>query len=114
MGVCAEDTAEKHHITREEQDEFALLSYARSASATENGTLAKEIVPVEVKSRRETVVIDTDEEYKNLNVDKVPTLRAVFKPEGGTGTCLAPREPLLCAPLPTMARHLLYIPCVVE
>lgn len=52
MGVCAEDTAAKHHITRAEQDEFALLSYARATAAANNGTLAKEIVPVEIKSRR--------------------------------------------------------------
>jgi acetyl-CoA acetyltransferase len=86
MGVCAEDTATKHNITREEQDEFALLSYARATAAADEGRSAKEIVPVEVKSRRGTTVVDGDEEYKNLNAAKVPTLRTVFKAEGGTGT----------------------------
>mmetsp|Transcript_15779 Transcript_15779/g.22029 ORF Transcript_15779/g.22029 Transcript_15779/m.22029 type:complete len:416 (+) Transcript_15779:38-1285(+) len=85
MGVCAEDAAEKHHVSREDQDEYALASYARSAAAAEDGRLAKEIVPVEVKTRRETKIVDMDEEYKNLNAEKVPTLRAVFK-DGGTVT----------------------------
>ena len=86
MGVCAEDTAEKLSITREEQDEYALQSYARSNAAADAGKLAAEIVSVEIKSRRGTTVVDEDEEYKNLNAAKVPSLRTVFKKEGGTVT----------------------------
>jgi acetyl-CoA acetyltransferase len=71
MGVCAEHTAAKQHITRAEQDEYALRSYAKATAAATNGTFAKEIVPVEIKSRRGTTVVDTDEEYKNLVVEKV-------------------------------------------
>lgn len=86
MGVCAENTAAKMGITREEQDNYALASYARSKAAIESGQLAKEIVPVAVESRKGEVTVQEDEEYRNLNAAKVPTLRTVFKKEGGTVT----------------------------
>lgn len=87
MGVCAEDSAEKYNIGREEQDEFALNSYSKSKASTESGLLAKEIVPVTVNlGRGRTKVIDKDEEYSNLKAEKVPTLKTVFKKEGGTVT----------------------------
>jgi len=87
MGVCAEDSAAKFDISREAQDVYALSSYAKSTASSENGTLAKEIVPVNVNlGRGKTKVVDTDEEYKNLKAEKVPTLKTVFKKEGGTVT----------------------------
>lgn len=83
MGVCAELCAREKNVTREEQDAFALQSYDRSAAAWESGKFAEEVVPVEVPQRRgEPVVVDHDEEYKNLRRDKVPTLRPVFDKEG--------------------------------
>lgn len=83
MGVCAELCAREKNVTREEQDAFALQSYDRAAAAWEAGKFAEEVVPVEVPQRRgEPVVVDHDEEYKNLRRDKVPALRPVFDKEG--------------------------------
>lgn len=87
MGVCAEDTAARLDIGREAQDEYALQSYARSREAADNGALDAEVVAVEIKDRRGNVTtITQDEEYQNLNAAKVPTLRTVFKKDGGTVT----------------------------
>jgi len=86
MGVCAEKTAEDYDITREAQDAYALNSYAASRNAAVTGVLDREIVPVEIEGRRGTTVVAEDEEYKNLNEAKVPTLRTAFKREGGTIT----------------------------
>ncbi len=66
MGNCAEDTAKKYEISREEQDEYAKLSYTRTAEAVKNGVLGKEIVPVTIPSSRKgkaDVVVKMDEEY---------------------------------------------------
>lgn len=83
MGVSAELCAREKGITREEQDAFALQSYDRSAAAWDAGKFSDEVVPVEIPQRRgEPVVMDQDEEYKNLRRDKVPTLRPVFDKEG--------------------------------
>lgn len=83
MGVSAELCAREKNVTREEQDAFALQSYDRAAAAWEAGKFAEEVVPVEVPQRRgEPVVVDHDEEYKNLRRDKVPALRPVFDKEG--------------------------------
>lgn len=85
MGMCAEDTAAKYKISRQQQDEYALKSYERSAAAWKAGRLEKEIAPVTIKSKKGETVIKEDEEYKNLNASKMPTLRTVFK-ENGTVT----------------------------
>ena len=83
MGVCADATASKFDISREEQDAFAIQSYTRTAAATEAGNFAAEIVPVEVPQRRgDALVIDTDEEYKKVKFEKIPALRAAFSKEG--------------------------------
>ena len=83
MGVCAELCAEEHQFTREDQDAFALESYRRSAAAWDGGKFANEVVPVAVPQRRgDAIVVDTDEEYKKVNTDKVPQLRPVFKKDG--------------------------------
>ena len=66
MGNCAEDTAKKYEISREEQDEYARLSYTRSATAAETGILDREIVPVSVpaaKKGKPDVVVKQDEEF---------------------------------------------------
>jgi acetyl-CoA C-acetyltransferase len=86
MGLCGEDCAEEHGITREEQDEFAIESYSRSAKAWGKGVFEGEIVPVEIKDRKGNVMtVVEDEEYKNVKLNKIPLLRAAFK-QGGTIT----------------------------
>ncbi len=83
MGVCADKCATEHNITREEQDAFAIESYKRSAAAWEAGKFNDEIVPVEVPQRRgEPIVVDRDEEFTAVKLDKIPQLRAVFTKEG--------------------------------
>jgi len=83
MGVCADLCATEHHFSREEQDAFAIQSYKRSAKAWEEGKFADEVVPVEVPQRRgEPVIIEEDEEYKNVRMEKIPSLRAVFTKDG--------------------------------
>lgn len=83
MGVCAETCAEGMNFSREQQDEFALESYRRSADSWANGRFNDEIVPVEVPQRRgDALVISEDEEYKNIKAEKVPQLRPVFKKDG--------------------------------
>lgn len=83
MGICADATAEKYGITRQEQDEFAIQSYKRSAESTSNGRFKDEIVPVEITDRKgNKTLITEDEEYKRVDFNKVPTLKAVFTPTG--------------------------------
>jgi acetyl-CoA C-acetyltransferase len=83
MGVCAETCAEGMNFSREQQDEFALESYKRSADSWANGRFNDEIVPVEVPQRiGDALVISEDEEYKNIKAEKVPQLRPVFKKDG--------------------------------
>ena len=82
MGSAAELCARKFAFSREKQDAYAIESYKRSANASENGKFKDEIVPVEIKTRRDTVLVDTDEEYKNVKFDKIPQLRPVFEKEG--------------------------------
>lgn len=86
MGICAEDTAAKHGITRESQDSHCIESYKRAAAAWKSGAFTEEIAPVTVKGRKGEVVVTEDEEYKNALFDKVPTLRPAFKKDGGTVT----------------------------
>ena len=83
MGNCAEICAKDMNITREEQDAFAIESYNRSAKSWEEGRFNDEIVPVSVAQRRgEGLIISEDEEYKNVKMDKIPNLRAVFEKDG--------------------------------
>ena len=83
MGVCADNTATKFDISREEQDEFAINSYKKSAAATESGAFKDEIIPVAVPQRRgEPVMVSEDEEYKKVKFEKIPNLRPVFTKDG--------------------------------
>jgi acetyl-CoA C-acetyltransferase len=83
MGVAADMCAKECNISREAQDEFAIESYKRSAAAWAAGKFNDEIVPLQMTDRKgQTITISEDEEYKNVNFDKVPSLRAVFSKEG--------------------------------
>jgi len=86
MGMCAEETARKYNITREEQDAYAVQSYRRSQAAWKEGKFDAEIAPVTVKGKKGDTVISRDEGYDKLNEDKLPTLRPAFKKDGGTVT----------------------------
>ncbi len=83
MGVCADACAKKYEFSREDQDNYAVQSYKRSAQAWENGKFKNEIVPVSVPQRRgEPILISEDEEYKNVVLEKIPKLRPAFTKEG--------------------------------
>ncbi|TKY84684.1 hypothetical protein EX895_006586 [Sporisorium graminicola] len=82
MGNCAENTAKKLSITREQQDAFAVESYRRSAEAWKANAFAAEIAPVTISDKKGDVVISEDEEYKNVKLEKIPTLRPVFDKNG--------------------------------
>ncbi|MEM9340661.1 MAG: acetyl-CoA C-acyltransferase [Bacteroidota bacterium] len=83
MGNCADNTAKEMNISREAQDEFAIASYKKVAASTEAGAFKDEIVPVEIPQRKgDPVVMDVDEEFTNVNFDKIPSLRPVFNKEG--------------------------------
>jgi len=83
MGNCADNTAKEMNITREQQDEYAINSYKRSAAAWEAGKFADEIIPVEIPQRKgDPIMFTEDEEYKNVKFEKVPALRPAFSKEG--------------------------------
>ncbi len=83
MGVCAEKCATEKNITREDQDAFAIESYNRSAAAWDAGKFDEEIVPVEVPQRRgDAIIVNKDEEYTAVKLEKIPALRPVFDKEG--------------------------------
>ncbi|HYG38343.1 MAG TPA: acetyl-CoA C-acyltransferase [Cytophagales bacterium] len=83
MGMAAENTATEMKISRQQQDEYAIESYKRSATATEKGMFKDEIVPVEIPQKKgEALKVIEDEEYKNVFFDKIPNLKPVFKSDG--------------------------------
>ncbi|MDZ4715834.1 MAG: acetyl-CoA C-acyltransferase [Cytophagales bacterium] len=83
MGVCADNTAKEMKISRQDQDAYAINSYKRSAAAWAAGKFKDEIVPVELTGRKGDVTLFAeDEEYKNVNFDKIPGLKAVFTKDG--------------------------------
>lgn len=83
MGTCGDLCANIHNFTREDQDNFAIQSYDRSAKAWANGNFKNEVIPVEIPQRRgDSVIFSEDEEYKNVKIDKIPKLRPVFNEEG--------------------------------
>ncbi len=83
MGTCADLCASTHEISREDQDEFAIESYKRSAAAWDAGKFDNEVVPVEVPQRRgEPKVINRDEEFENIKLEKIPQLRPAFSKDG--------------------------------
>ncbi|MDC0870202.1 acetyl-CoA C-acyltransferase [Flavobacteriaceae bacterium] len=83
MGVCADACATKYGFSREDQDAYAIQSYQRSSEAWKSGKFSDEIIPVEIPQRRGASVLMTeDEEYKNVKMEKIPSLRAAFSKEG--------------------------------
>lgn len=83
MGVCADLCAREHNFSREDQDAFAIQSYNRSAHSWDLGKFDNEIVPVEVPQRRgEPVLVNKDEEYLNVKIEKIPSLHAAFTKDG--------------------------------
>lgn len=83
MGMTAEKLAEQYSISREEQDQFSIESNLRAAKAMENGCFAEEIVPVEVKTRRDSIVVNKDEHIKpNVTTDSMAKLKPSFKKNG--------------------------------
>ena len=83
MGNCAELCAKEKNISREAQDAFAVESYGRAAKAWDEGKFQAEVVPVSVPQRRgDDLIVDCDEEYRNVKLDKIPALRPAFDREG--------------------------------
>lgn len=83
MGVCADATAEKYQISREEQDRYAVRSYQLAKETTEKGWFQDEIVGVEVPQRKgDPITLTEDEEYKRVNFEKIPGLRPAFNRTG--------------------------------
>jgi len=83
MGVCADLCAKEYEFTREDQDNFAMKSYERSAAAWAAGKFDDEVVPVEVPQRKgDPIIFKEDEEYKNVRMDKIGSLRPAFSKDG--------------------------------
>ncbi len=83
MGTCADLCATEYKFSREEQDAFAIQSYERSAKAWADGKFKEEVVPVEVPQRRgEPIIVSEDEEFKNVKMDKISSLRPAFTKDG--------------------------------
>lgn len=83
MGNCGEICAKEMNITREDQDAFAIESYNRSANAWKEGKFNEEIIPVHISQRKgDDIIVNEDEEYKSVRIDKIPSLRPVFDKEG--------------------------------
>ena len=82
MGMTAEKLAEKYNISREEQDEFSLRSQNLAMAAIESGRFQNEIVPYEIRNRKETILFDTDELPRRTTIEKLATLKPVFKQNG--------------------------------
>lgn len=82
MGNCGEICARDVHITREEQDEFAIRSFKLANESVDNGYFSDEIIPVDVAKGKETVTIKDDEGPRKVKYDKIPTLKPVFDKSG--------------------------------
>ncbi|MDT0649322.1 acetyl-CoA C-acyltransferase [Autumnicola edwardsiae] len=83
MGVCADLCAKEYEFSREDQDAYAIQSYKRSRKAWEEGKFDNEVVPVEVPQRKgEPIIVKEDEEYKNVKIDKISSLRPAFSKDG--------------------------------
>jgi acetyl-CoA C-acetyltransferase len=82
MGHFADQTARKYGFSREAQDAYAIDSYKRAAEATEKGYFKDEIIPVEVQTKKGTVIVSEDEEFKKVDFNKIPELKSAFEKRG--------------------------------
>ncbi|WP_299367042.1 acetyl-CoA C-acyltransferase [Winogradskyella sp.] len=83
MGVCADACAAEYNFSREDQDAFAIQSYERSKAAWDSGKFDDEVIPVEVPQRRgDAIVVEKDQEYSNVKMEKIPALRPAFTKDG--------------------------------
>ena len=83
MGLCAETCASKMNFSREEQDLFAINSYKKSAKSWNENKFSNEIVSVEIPQRKgDNIIVNEDEEFKKVNLEKIPNLRPVFSKDG--------------------------------
>jgi len=83
MGVCADNTAKEMNISRADQDQYAIDSYKRAASAWASGKFKDEVIGIEITDRKGNKTLFTeDEEYKNVNFDKIPGLKPAFTKDG--------------------------------
>ena len=83
MGIFADTCATEYNFSRQDQDAFAINSYERSAAAWADGRFDNEVVPVSVPQRRgEPIIVSQDEEYQNVRIDKIPSLRPAFTKDG--------------------------------
>ncbi len=84
MGMCGETCSTKYDISRADQDAFAIQSYERAATAWKDGRFANEVAPISVAGKKgdKPTIVSTDEEYTNIKLDKVATLRPAFKKDG--------------------------------
>jgi len=83
MGVCADHTAKEMNISRNDQDEYAIGSYKKTAESWATGKFKEEVIPVEITGKKgEVIQITEDEEYKNVNFEKIPGLKPVFSKDG--------------------------------
>lgn len=84
MGMCGELCATKHNITRADQDKFAVQSYERAAKAWKSGKFDNEVAPITITDKRtgKETIVKEDEEYTNIKLDKVSTLKPAFKKDG--------------------------------
>jgi len=82
MGITAENLAKEYNITREEQDELALLSHTRAIKAQQNGIFKDEIVPIEIKTKKGVVTVDQDEHPRNISLKKLSNMKPAFTKDG--------------------------------
>ena len=83
MGNTAENLAQKYNITRQEQDELALLSHQRAVKAIQGGVFDAEIVPVTIESRKGPVIVDRDEHPRaDVTLEKLSAMKPAFKKDG--------------------------------
>lgn len=88
MGICAEHTAKNHSVSREEQDLYAIQSYERAQQAWKENKFADEIAAVTVKGKKGDTIVDRDEGFENLRIDKLKGLKPAFLRDG-SGTVTA-------------------------
>jgi acetyl-CoA C-acetyltransferase len=128
MGVTAENVAERASVSRERQDEFAVRSHRRAAAAREQGRFDAQIVPVEIKAKRETVQFTRDEHIReDASFERMAALKPAFKPDGsvtagnssgmndaGAAVVLMSRARATELGVPVRARILAYASCGVD